>query len=420
MAIQKRQRKSGFVYRVLWRDESARLRSRTFSRRDDAETWEAKIKLAKRQGELAQLDAGRQSLEDFIEDWWRLHAEPNLSPLTRRGYERLRDRHVLPRLGQVQLRALTTERLQGFQADLLADGVGRETTRRTMAMLQGLLERATEWGRIPRNPARSVRKPRQSRKPVAKTLSPPEVERLRRYFLERGAVRDATLVSVLAYAGLRPGEALALRWGDILDNTIAVKKALSLGQEKETKTRRSRSVRLLAPLSVDLNEWRLASGRPDETALVFPTREGNPWSELHWRNWRRRRYQRATKALGIESRRPYDLRHSLASLLFAEQRNPAEIAEYMGHSIQMLLSTYVHVIEDLRGREAISAEDEIRSARASHADGDVAQTLPPAPHTVSGNVDESMRKGSEQDSSEKPTPGLEPGTPSLRVKCSTS
>jgi hypothetical protein len=46
MAIQKRQRKNGVVYRVLWRDETARLRSRTFSRRDDAETWEAKVKLA--------------------------------------------------------------------------------------------------------------------------------------------------------------------------------------------------------------------------------------------------------------------------------------------------------------------------------------------------------------------------------------
>jgi len=70
--------------------------------------------------------------------------------------------------------------------------------------------------------------------------------------------------------------------------------------------------------------------------------------------------------------------HSLASLLFAERLNPAEIAEQMGHSIQMLLSTYTHVLEELRGRDQVVAEDEIRSARAAVGKEDVAQTLPVA------------------------------------------
>jgi len=101
-------------------------------------------------------------------------------------------------------------------------------------------------------------------------------------------------------------------------------------------------------------------------------------------------------AAGIVSRRPYDLRHSLASLLFAEQRNPAEIAEYMGHSVQVLLSTYVHVIEELRGRERVSAEEEIRAARASLASGDVAQTLPAEPRLDSAGPIGTPQKGSEQ------------------------
>jgi integrase len=276
MAIQKRKRKKGVVYRVLWRDESGRLRSRSFSRFNDAQSWDAKIKLAKRQGELAQLDAGRQTLRDFADDWWRLYAEPHLAEATRRGYQKLRDQHILPRLGDMQLRSLTPEQIQSFQADLLANGVGRETTRRTMAMLQGMLERATEWGRISRNPARYVRKPRQGRSRTATALAPAAVERLRRYFLSRGRTRDAVLVSALAYAGLRPGEALALRWGDVLEHTIVVRRAISLGKEKETKTSRSRSVPLLPPLAADLKQWKLASGRPDDSALVFPTREGNP------------------------------------------------------------------------------------------------------------------------------------------------
>src|SRR5262245_3587850 len=104
MSIHTIKRQSGRVYKVAWRDEAGRQRSRTFSRKADAEAWEAKIKLAKRQGELSQLDAGRQTLKEFADDWWRLHAVPHLATSTRKTYEVLRDRHILPALGHLQLR----------------------------------------------------------------------------------------------------------------------------------------------------------------------------------------------------------------------------------------------------------------------------------------------------------------------------
>jgi integrase len=339
-------------------------RSRTFSKKKDAEAWESKIKLAKRQGELATLDAGRQPLEEFASEWWRLYARPTLAPKTLALYESLCTRLLYPRLGRIPLRNLTPARIQGFRHELEQDGVGRETVRKTLALLQGMLERAVEWGRLSRNPARSVKKPPQSRKLRIEPLSPALVEKLRREMLRRDWYRDAALVSVLAYAGLRPGEALALRWGDIKKKSILIDKALSLGEEKETKTRRLRTVQLLAPLAADLAEWRRRSGRPAAEALVFPTREGRAWSDHDYRNWRKRRYGAAAEAVGV-SKRPYDLRHSFASLLIAEQRNSAEIAAQMGHSIQTLFNEYTGVIEDLRGRPPIKLEHEINSARAA-------------------------------------------------------
>ena len=426
MSVHRRQRQGGHVWKVAWRDERGRQKSRTFTRKADADAWEAKIKLAKRQGELADLDAGRQTLKDFLGEWWRLHAEPHLAASTRASYERLRDKHLLPELGHLPLRSITTEQIQRFQADLLSQGVGRESVRRTIVLLQGILERAVEWGRIPRNPARYVRKPRQGRERVIEPLAPKDVERIRKYLLDKKRVRDAALVSVLAYAGLRPGEALALRWGDIRDRTIVIDKAISLGEEKPTKTRRIRSVRLLKPLASDLAAWRLAAGRPDDSALVFPNRAGQPWTELQWRNWRKRRYRDVLVELGVTgavASRPYDLRHSFASLLFAEQTNAAEVAEQLGHSPQVLLNTYLHVIEDLRGAGRVSAEDEIRAARAAAAkagnDG-VAQKLPKRPRLHSVTTSGNKKVPPQQDFSREPTPRFELGTPSLRVKCSTS
>jgi hypothetical protein len=66
---------------------------------------------------------------------------------------------------------------------------------------------------------------------------------------------------------------------------------------------------------------------------------------------------------------PAVLRHSFASLLFQEGTNPAEIAEQMGHSLQTLLGTYTHVVDELRGKPRRSAEALIRAERAQSVPG---------------------------------------------------
>ena len=97
-----------------------------------------------------------------------------------------------------------------FRLELEADGVGPASVRKTLALLQGVLQRACEWGRIAANPAVAVRKPSAAARGRWRRWRPRRVEAIRAWLLARRRLRDATLVSVLAYAGLRPGEALAL------------------------------------------------------------------------------------------------------------------------------------------------------------------------------------------------------------------
>ncbi|MGB9182659.1 MAG: tyrosine-type recombinase/integrase [Solirubrobacteraceae bacterium] len=110
--------------------------------------------------------------------------------------------------------------------------------------------------------------------------------------------RDATLISVLAYAGLRSGEALALQWRDVREQTILVERAISLGEEKDTKTAAHRTVRVLQPLAVDLREWRLRSGRPGENTLIFPSEAGTPWTLAAYQSWRRRAFSARSRRRG--------------------------------------------------------------------------------------------------------------------------
>lgn len=364
MSVHRRTRQQGVAWQVKWRDERGRQRSRTFSLKRDADTWDADVRLRKTRGELRELDAGKQKLADFVQIWWARYGELHLSPKTLATYAGIRDRHLLPRLGHVQLGRITPDRIQELSVSLHHEGVGAETVRKTLAMTQGILERAVEWGRIPRNPVRSVRKPVAARRVTVRPLSPRQIELLRTEMTRRGWHRDATVTSVLAYAGLRPGEVLALRWSDIGTATIVIDKSISLGQETATKTRARRTVRLLSPLSDDLSEWQSACRDPAADSLVFPTRHGTPWSDSDYRNWRRRRYCVAARAVGLGGVRVYDLRHSFASLLLHERMGVTEVSQQMGHSLQTLFDTYAHVIEELRASEPASATTEILRARA--------------------------------------------------------
>jgi integrase len=168
------------------------------------------------------------------------------------------------------------------------------------------------------------------------------------------------LVSVLAYAGLRPyNEALALGWEHLTDGRMLIERKLVDGELKPgTKTDKARSIRLLESLAEDLERWREESGRP-AAGLVFPRFDGEPWAEYDYGNWRRRIFDPFTSA------RPYDLRHTFASLLIWEGRPITYVAQQLGHSPQTCLTTYAHVIDGVEAN--VPAETVIRTARQEHA-----------------------------------------------------
>jgi integrase len=360
MSIERRVNANGeVVWRVRWR-EGNRNRAKVLGRKSDAVAFEAEVRRRARTGELGMLDAGRERLDEFAAEWMRAYGKPNLAPRTVKSYAEAWDRHISPRIGGLRVREVTVEACQRFAAEMEAAGVGASTRRRVLMVLSSVLQRGVEWGRIPVNPVRLIRKPTAKRERVVRPLAPATVEAMRRWLLDRNRERDAVLLCVLAYAGVRPSEALALTFGDVCERTLLVERSLGPdGSIRRTKTGQIRSVRLLAPLREDLIAWRKDS---PATELLFPTRRGTAWDEDDWRNWRDRVYAPAAEAAGLTGTRPYDLRHSAASLWLHEGRTIIEVATWMGHSGQMALSTYLHVMSEL-GDERISAEEAIRRAR---------------------------------------------------------
>jgi integrase len=96
---------------------------------------------------------------------------------------------------------------------------------------------------------------------------------------------------------------------------------------------------------------------------LFPRRDGAPWRLHDYNNWRRRVWKKAREAAGVDPLPPYDVRHAFASLQIRAGMSIPELAEQMGHSPQMTVMTYTHVIRELKGEPRISAEKQIERAR---------------------------------------------------------
>ena len=127
MSIERVERKSGVVWRVRWRDAAGRAHSKVVGRKRDAEAFEAEIVRRKRTGEIDLFGAGKQTLAEFAEEWWRLYAVPNLAMRTRRSYAALWDRHILGRLGALRLHEITPVVIEQYRSELEAEGVGQPT-----------------------------------------------------------------------------------------------------------------------------------------------------------------------------------------------------------------------------------------------------------------------------------------------------
>src|SRR3954447_22827148 len=261
-------------HQVRWRETSGRRRARTFTRERDARRFAAKLRTTLEAGGVLALDDEMPTLAEFVEEYWRIYAVPHLAPNTRDVYKRVWAKHALPRLGDLPLRGVTAAAVNRELVDgMRRSGAGDAVILKTLTMLQSVMALAVVHHPevVAVNPVRAVRKPPQRRR-EAEPLWPSTVEAIR----ARLGRRDATIVSVLAYAGLRPEELLALRWGDVRDDALVVERAVARGELRasDRRKRHDRVVRLLAALATDLAEWRLVCGRPSEATLVFPTEDG--------------------------------------------------------------------------------------------------------------------------------------------------
>ena len=270
---------------------------------------------------------------------------------------------IMATLGDRPAREVTTREIEDLLRAIASTGVAPRTVNKARQLVCAIFSygmRPSAYGLLTNPATHADRRPEPQPGPLA-FYSPEQVEALARA-LAVGAHRDparpalsdaeiaararedrqdAELVRLAAYAGLRRGELVALRWRDVdfAGRKLIVRRALSGDTEvRSTKSRRAREVPLpdQAAAALDRLSRRAEFTRPDD--YVFASRFGRRLDPSALR----RRYERARDAVDLEPLHFHGLRHTYGSLLVAGGVDLVSVKAAMGHSRITTTERYLH------------------------------------------------------------------------------
>jgi integrase len=343
--------KDGTGWKVRWR-EDGKNKSRKFDRKGDAVRLDTELRRAKQLGPALAKELiaprGVITLDGFVADerGFKAHAS-TLAPKSREGYVWALKNHLVE-LQDAPLDEITVPRLAAHQTFLLANGRSPHTVRAALTMLSGILTVAVEYGVIPANPVRGLRKVAVIRSDEIKALTPAETLRL----LDVFTGRERIMIVLGAMLGLRPLEIRMVRWDDLADGVVTIGRA----RTKKTAAR-TRAIKVPAMALAELRRWQLESGGRGEDPIIGPMTDYNlkRIGAYHFKPTARR-------VLGRDDVTIYTFRHSHASALHYCGWTVPAAARRMGHGPALHVTHYAHVIDALEGRPHYADLDALYAA----------------------------------------------------------
>jgi integrase len=303
----------------------------------------AKLRVLQSQAPAAtvNLTLSKVTLNDLLDAWLETKAA-SVKPRTLADYRATCDRYLRPAIGALRLARMTPERIDRLLASYREHP---RTAQKAYMRLSQALDLAVRWGWLANNPCDRVDAPRY--RPERKSLW--SLDELRRFLDGTREHWLGPLWNLLAYSGIRLGEALALTWDDVdlAAGHVVVGKTMQRidGQWvlSEPKTRAGvRAITLPAEAQSALRrqaERRLATG--GGTSIFAGENNHGILCHSTVEHAMRRECQR----LGLPPLTPHGLRHMHASLLFTEGVSIPEVSQRLGHANPAItMSVYAHAL----------------------------------------------------------------------------
>ena len=285
---------------------------------------------------------------------WRKEMAPQWRRQHRDSVDATFDAHLLAEFGDRPVGSITKADVLTFRAKL-AELPGRSspklsstTINKVMGLLRQCLTEASERFGTP-NPFKGVKR-LKGRRPDVMPFSLEEVEKI------RATIRldFRNYVTCRFFTGMRTGEINGLKWKYVdFDNELIKVREVFAGGESEENAKTESSIRDIPMLPMVKEALRQQWEERDPRAeYVFCSRAGNP---IDAHNFANRIWYPLLRYLELEKRRPYQTRHTAATLMLASGENPEWIARLMGHTnTQMLFTVYSRYVPNLTRQDGLA------------------------------------------------------------------
>jgi integrase len=379
--------KRGRVWSLVWLEDGIKQYSHGYLDRDAAEQVRASIAAniqAGRPGMRERPKVPAQTFGELSNDWLakREQDEHRSVDDDRRRWKR----HLAPALEHRAVDSIDVGFLDNFISDLRKPpagmlyrgkpkkGISGATAQRVVHLLSAFYTWMSAHGHATANPVRELAKkldPKALKKRLASIHRPDQTPFLKtkddiaRLF---NALSEPVNIAyaLSALAGLRPGEALALRWEDVdLDaRKITVERQVHQGKEGVPKSGKGRRLDMVPSLQAVLTTWRKKN--PQAVLVVPPKRYPGEKGRVRGKfiNWRtvKDAMTDAFQTTGISPMTLYQAgRHTFASQWVLAGLSIYRLQKILGHSSVVVTQRYAHLLDDLTETELARADVQLAS-----------------------------------------------------------
>lgn len=310
----------------------------------------AKVKEARPLNIGIDREGSRITVAEYLAKWLETTHRRKLADTTYKRYVGLANGHIIPILGDIQLRNVTKNDVNEMVRVMHLAGQSPHSQHQARAVLSAMFVDAIKSDVVSTNPVANSEKIRLG----DHEAEPLTLEESIRVISGASAVRLKLRWRVSLFYGLRQGEVVGLRWKDIdlvaatMSIRVQMQKVGKVAQHVPLKTRASRRVlpldsemlKLFRQHKAEQALLRLSAGPAwVDNDLVFPNAEG----KFMQSSWDSKLWHHALATAEVPERRLHDARHTCATILHANGHDVESIRRFLGHSsIQMTSSTYIH------------------------------------------------------------------------------
>ncbi|GAB5391876.1 MAG: hypothetical protein Altm2KO_21750 [Alteromonas macleodii] len=263
------------------------------------------------------------TIHDYSNIWFK-QKQRNWSHTTIRGYSQKYNRYIKPNWGHLKLTEFKASMFDEWASVSLLSGKSINETRN---VLNQIFKRAFFDGVIESNPVERIERYKQNtHEPIP--FNKVEIKKI----LQALTHPYKEFFQFAFYTGLRTGELLGLRWEDIdIDNNVAhIRVNITSGKEKAPKT--AGSIR-----TVELHGMAVQALRSIKSSKFYDTKrvfvDPKTMKEYKYADGLRKYIWKPTlEKLNIRYRYPYQCRHTYASMMLSNGKNPMWVAKQMGHA----------------------------------------------------------------------------------------